>query len=75
MTSPDEELQAAADRGELRSKSNEALRKSIEATERRWIVMQVKEIAVHQALTPEQFKDLCEYIRAFTAAELRPTES
>jgi hypothetical protein len=68
MNSPDEELQAAADRGELRSKSNEALRKSIEATERRWIVMQVKEIAVHQALSPEQFKDLCEYIRSFTIA-------
>jgi hypothetical protein len=68
MNSPEDELQAAADRGELRSKGNEAIRKSIEQTERRWIVMQVKEIAVHQALTPEQFKDLCEYIRQFTAA-------
>ena len=40
--------------------------RALEQTERRWIVMQVKEIATHQQLTPEQFKDLCEYIRAFT---------
>ena len=69
MASPEEELQAAADRGELATKSNLQIRKAMEQTERRWIVMQVKEIAVHQLLTPEQFKDLCEYIRQFTAGE------
>jgi hypothetical protein len=68
MATPEEELQSAVDRGELRVKSNEQLRRAIDTTERRWIVMQVKDIAVHQALTPEQFKDLCEYIRAFTTA-------
>ena len=62
-------MQAAADRGELATKSNLQIRKAMEQTERRWIVMQVKEIATHQSLTPAEFKDLCEYIRLFTAGE------
>jgi hypothetical protein len=69
MTTPEEELQAAVDRGELQAKSTTAIRRQLEQTERRWIVMQVKEIAVAQALSPEQFKELCVWIREFTATE------
>jgi len=68
----EDELQAAADRGELRVRSNEQLRAQLAQTERRWIVMQVKEIATHQALTPDQFKDLCNFIREFTQPDPRP---
>jgi hypothetical protein len=69
MPSPEEELQAAVDRGELQARSTTAIKRQFEATERRWIVMQVKEIAVAQGLGPEQFKDLCNYIRSFIQVE------
>jgi hypothetical protein len=70
------EMQEAADRGELVGfAGSEKVRRQVEANERRWIVMQVKDIAVHQQLTPEQFKDLCEYIRQFTAADVSSSAS
>ena len=69
MPSPDEELQALADRGELRAKGNEQIRKALEVTERRWIVLQAKEIAIHQPMSAAQFKELCEAIRDFCAGE------
>ena len=72
MPTPEEEMQAAADRGELQTRSNVQIRKQIEQTERRWIVMQVKEIAVAwDGMTAKDFKELCEFIRDFT--QLAPT--
>jgi len=68
MTEQDE-LQAAADRGELRRgrlKANEQFLAAVAATERRWIVMQVVEIAKTQAMTPAEFRELCEYLLEFT---------
>lgn len=62
----EDELQGAADRGELGLKANEKIRRALQQTERRWIVMQVKEIAVAQQLSPSEFKELCEWIAQFT---------
>lgn len=63
----DDELQAAADRGELRgARTPEAYVKALAATERRWIVLQAVEIAKNSPMTPAQFKELCEFMDAFT---------
>ena len=63
-----DEIQAAADRGELtrgRQKTNQQFLQAVAATERRWIVMQVVEIAKTQPMTPAEFKELCEFVLAF----------
>ena len=65
-----DEIQAAADRGELtrgRQKTNQQFLQAVAATERRWIVMQVVEIAKTQPMTPAEFKELCEFVLAFCA--------
>lgn len=72
MPSPDEELQAAVDRGELQAKNTTQIKRALEQTERRWIVMQVKEIAVHQAMSPDQFATLCERIWLFISPPPAP---
>ena len=69
MTNSDE-LQAAADRGELqrgKQKTNQQFLQAVAATERRWIVMQVCEIAKTQPMTPAEFRELCEFVLAFCA--------
>lgn len=66
MPTPEEELQNAVDRGELRVKDNVQLKRQIEATERRWVVMQVKDIATQKPdWTPAQVLDLCELLWKF----------
>ena len=65
-----DEIQAAADRGELvrgRQKTNQQFLQAVAATERRWIVMQVVEIAKTQPMTPAEFRELCEFVLAFCA--------
>ena len=65
-----DEIQAAADRGELtrgRQKTNQQFLQAVAATERRWIVMQVCEIAKTQPMTPSEFRELCEFVLAFCA--------
>ena len=65
-----DEIQAAADRGELvrgRQKTNQQFLQAVAATERRWIVMQVVEIAKTQPMTPAEFKELCEFVLVFCA--------
>ena len=65
-----DEIQAAADRGELtrgRQKTNQQFLQAVAATERRWIVMQVVEIAKTQPMTPSEFRELCEFVLAFCA--------
>ena len=65
-----DEIQAAADRGELtrgRQNTNQQFLQAVAATERRWIVMQVVEIAKTQPMTPAEFKELCEFVLAFCA--------
>ena len=65
-----DEIQAAADRGELtrgRQKTNQQFLQAVAATERRWIDMQVVEIAKTQPMTPAEFKELCEFVLAFCA--------
>ena len=62
-----DELQAAADRGELqrtRQKINQELVQAI--AERRWAVLQVVEIAKAQNISPKEFGELCDYILQFT---------
>jgi hypothetical protein len=77
MPSPEEDLQAAADRGDLERTTRKALNEQhqqqlVALTNRRWIVMQVVEIAKAGPMTPSQFKELCEYTRDFIAGD--PTE-
>jgi hypothetical protein len=74
MTEQDE-LQAAADRGELhraKTKTNQQFLQAVAATERRWIVMQVVEVAKVQPMTPAQFKELCEFVLVFCSGVPAP---
>jgi len=69
MTDQDE-LQAAADRGDLqraKQKTNQQFLAAVAATERRWIVLQVVEIAKAQPMSAQEFRDLCRFILEFTA--------
>jgi hypothetical protein len=66
----EDELQAAADRGELkrsRQKTNQQFLQAVAATERRWIVMQVAEIAKAHPMSADEFKELCDFVLAFCA--------
>jgi hypothetical protein len=67
----EDELQAAADRGELRrdrAQANQQFLQAVAATERRWIVLQVVEVAKANPMSPDDFRDLCNFILEFTAA-------
>ena len=66
-----DEIQAAADRGELtrgRQKTNQQFLQAVAATERRWIVLQVVEVAKANPMSPDNFRELCNFILEFTAA-------
>ena len=69
MTDKDD-LQAAADRGDLertpRRALNEQHQQAIAAlVDKRWIILQAVEIAKATPTTPAQFRELCEFIQKF----------
>jgi hypothetical protein len=69
-----DQLQAAADRGELvrTRKVNQEFVQAI--AERRWVILQVVEIAKARPISPKEFRELCEYIFEFTSVPVPAPE-
>lgn len=65
-----EEMQAAADRGDLEHRPRRALNEQHQQqlaalVDKRWVIMQAVEIAKATPTTPAQFRELCEFIQKF----------
>ena len=69
MTEKDD-LQAAADRGDLERTTRRAINEQHQQAiaslvDKRWIILQAVEIAKATPTTPDQFRELCNFIREF----------
>lgn len=70
MPTPEEDLQQAADRGDLERTSRKQLNEQYQAqlaglVDKRWIILQAVEIAKASPMSVDDFRQLCEFIQKF----------